>query len=711
MWSPPHSVPGELEARERISSLRSTIAHHDHLYYQDDAPELSDADYDGLMLELRWLESHYPELLTADSPTQRVSGAPIGAFEPITHQLPMLSLNNGFEDDDIVQFDRRVREGLELEQVEYSVEPKFDGLAVSLIYEHGVFTLGATRGDGSTGENITHNLKTVRDIPLRIRSHDLFDSSPARLEVRGELLMFREDFLKLNAQQLEHGAKVFANPRNAAAGSVRQLDPTIAARRPLRFFAYGLGACDWTGSSVTSPQTHAELLERVKAWGFPVTVLRKVVIGVDGLRGFYESVYRQRAELPFDIDGVVYKVNRFDQQARLGFVARAPRFAIAHKYPPEEAITHILDIEVQVGRTGAITPVARLAPVNVGGVVVTNATLHNEDEILRKDVRVGDTVVVRRAGDVIPEVVRVLPESQSRADRPAAFSLVTSCPVCGSPVAKLEGETIARCTGSTVVCPAQRKQALIHFASRRAMNIDGLGEKLIEQLVDTGIIHTPADFYQLTAATLESMERMGVKSAQNLIEAIEQSRKTTLARFVYALGIRHVGEASAKQLAAYFGSLDALMQASDERLLEVQDVGPVMSASIRTFFAGEVEQTWIKQLRERGVCWPESEPRYANESEEDAQHPLKGWQFVLTGTLPTLSRDAATEAIEALGGKVTGSVSKKTSIVVAGESAGSKLDKAQSLGIEVWDETQFVAKIEELKNSAKSILLQGEEDV
>lgn len=714
MWSPPSAVPEESVARKRIGVLRTEIARNDELYYQKDAPELSDADYDALMQELRWWEGQYPALLTPDSPTQRVSGTAIGAFDQVVHKQPMLSLNNAFSEDDLIQFDRRVREGLGLELVEYAVEPKFDGLAISVVYENGIFTVGATRGDGSTGENITHNLKTVRDIPLQLPIQDLWDIPPARLEVRGELLMFRADFLKLNAQQQARGEKIFANPRNAAAGSVRQLDPGIAKQRPLRFFAYGLGACDWSGSSTTMPETHAELLDQLKKWGFPVTTLRGTVIGVDGLRAFYESIYRQRAELPFDIDGVVYKVNRFDQQAKLGFVSRAPRFSIAHKYPPEEAITKVLDIEVQVGRTGAITPVARLAPINVGGVVVTNATLHNEDEAQRKDVRAGDTVVVRRAGDVIPEVVRVTPESLLREDRPPyGFRLIDTCPppegseypnepacpVCGSRIVKQEGETIARCSGGAILCAAQRKQGLIHFASRRAMNIDGLGEKVIEQLVDLGFVRTPADFYDLhqKREALINLDRMAEKSVDNLLAAIDESRHQPLGRFIFALGIRHIGEATAKQLAQSFGTFDSLRkEGTFEVLLRVPDVGPVMAATLVEFFERPETQTLLDELlpklhlEEQPARIPEAE-----NVESVSDLPFAGWQFVLTGTLPTLSREAATAAIEAQGGKVTGSVSKKTTVVLAGEAAGSKLDKAQSLEIEIWDEAQFLERLKE----------------
>ncbi|MES2208415.1 MAG: NAD-dependent DNA ligase LigA [Pseudomonadota bacterium] len=708
MWSAPTVAPELAIAKKRVESLRQDIAYHDRLYYQKDAPELSDADYDALIHELRWLEEQHPTLVTLDSPTQRVGGQPIAGFKPVQHKLPMLSLNNLFSPEDLIQFDRRVREGLAVDEVEYAVEPKFDGLAISLVYEQGVFVQAATRGDGATGENITHNIKTVRDIPLRVAATEADGSEssiPDYFEVRGELLMYRQDFLKLNEQQAERGEKVFANPRNAAAGSVRQLDPMIAARRPLRFFAYALGACDWSDYSGKPPATHSALLNQLKRWGFPVSDLRDTVKGAEGLTAFYERVYRQRSQLPFDIDGVVYKVNRFDEQQRLGFVSRAPRFAIAHKYPPEEAITEVLNIEVQVGRTGAITPVARLAPVNVGGVVVTNATLHNEDEVLRKDVRARDMVVVRRAGDVIPEVARVLPESLLRPDRSAPFQLVKECPACGSPVVRLEGEAIARCTGG-VICPAQRKQALSHFASRRAMNIDGLGEKIIDQLLEADMIHTAADIYTLKHKRdqLLHLERMAEKSVDNLLTAIEESRHRSLGRFIFALGIRHVGEATAKQLAHSFGTLESLQnEGSVEVLQRVSDVGPVMAQALVDFFQRSENQKLLKELTAH-LCLEESAAKVpaleidANEA-ASAHLPFYGWTFVLTGSLSQLTRDEAKALIEHAGGKVAGSVSKKTRVVVAGDEAGSKLDKAQSLGVEVWDETQFLEKIKAIDNN------------
>ena len=664
-------------AAERASLLRGEIERHNHAYYVLDAPTIPDAEYDKLFRELLELEQDHPELAAPDSPTQRVGGVPLAEFGQVQHSVPMLSLNNAFSEEEAAAFDRRCREGLGVEEVEYAVEPKFDGLAITLIYEGGVFVQGATRGDGYTGEDVTANLRTVKNIPLRLAA-----DAPARLEVRGEVLMFRAEFERLNQRQRARGDKEFANPRNAAAGSLRQLDSKVTARRPLRFFAYGVADAS---TVAPAPTFYSEMMDRVAAWGFPVAAERDVVRGAAGLADYYVRIGAARQQLPYAIDGVVYKVNRLADQERLGFVSRAPRFAIAHKFPAEEALTTVEAIEVQVGRTGAITPVARLAPVFVGGVTVTNATLHNEDEVRRKDVRVGDTVIVRRAGDVIPEVVAIVPEK--RPILAPEFVMPKLCPVCNSAVERPEDEAIARCSGG-LFCPAQRKQALLHFASRRAMDIEGLGEKLVEQVVDNAIVKTPVDLYKLGLLALASLERMADKSAANLLAAIEKSRTTTLARFIFALGIRNVGEATAKDLARHFGGLDALMAADEVLLQQVPDVGPIVAASIARFFAEPHNVEVIEQLRAAGVHWPEGEPQATVAS------AISGKTFVLTGTLPTLTREAAKEMIEARGGKVAGSVSKKTDYVVAGAEAGSKLDKAQQLGVTILDETQFLELIQ-----------------
>jgi len=665
--------------RQRAEFLRAEIERHNHAYYVLDAPTIPDAEYDKLFRELQEIEAAHPELRTADTPTQRVGGTPLAAFAPVRHSVPMLSLNNAFSADEVEAFDRRCREGLGKTQIDYACEPKFDGLAITLRYENGVFVQGATRGDGETGEDVTQNIRTVRNIPLRLAGNTV----PAVLEVRGEVLMLRTDFERLNERQRAAGDKEFANPRNAAAGSLRQLDPKVTAQRPLRFFAYGVGEL---GAVSPAPTFHSGMMERLAGWGFPVAHERAVVRGAAGLLGYYERIGTARRDLPYAIDGVVYKVDSLADQEILGFVSRAPRFAIAHKFPAEEALTTVAAIDVQVGRTGALTPVARLVPVFVGGVTVTNATLHNEDEVRRKDVRVGDTVIVRRAGDVIPEVVAVVPER--RPILAPAFAMPRTCPVCGSAVEKPEDEAIARCTGG-LFCPAQRKQALLHFAARRALDIEGLGEKLVDQLIDNAIVKTPADLYKLGLLALANLERMAEKSATNLLAAIEKSRQTTLARFVYALGIRNVGEATAKDLARHFGSLDALMAADVEKLQQVPDVGPVVAASIARFFAEHHNVEVIEQLRAAGVHWPEVEPSAA------AVSALVGKTFVLTGTLPTLAREAAKERIEARGGKVAGSVSKKTDYVVAGAEAGSKLAKAQALGVTILDESQLMELLEQ----------------
>ena len=663
-------------AAERAAALRREIDAHNTRYYVLDAPSVSDAEYDTLFRELQAMEAAYPDLAVPDSPTQRVGGAPAAAFEAVSHAVPMLSLNNAFGDDEARAFDRRVADLLGEAVVEYLAEPKFDGLAISLRYVDGVFTTGATRGDGTSGENVTANLRTVRSIPLRIEG----PAVPRRLEVRGEVVMLRRDFAALNAAQVARGEKPFVNPRNAAAGSLRQLDPRVTAERPLAFFAYGIGEADWAPRE--APATQAALLDRLAELRFPVAGERAVVHGAPGLLGYFNAIAARREGLPYDIDGVVYKVNRIAQQDELGFVARAPRFAIAHKFPAEEQPTVVLGIDVQVGRTGAITPVARLKPVFVGGVTVANATLHNEDEVRRKDVRVGDTVIVRRAGDVIPEVVRVVAERRPAGTEP--FTLPERCPECDSAIVRLPDEAVARCSGG-LVCPAQRKQALLHFASRRAQDIEGLGEKLVVQLVDAGLVHTPAELYRVDVPALAALERMGEKSAANVVAAIAASRATTLERFIYALGIRHVGEATARDLARHFGSLDALMAADADRLQQVHDVGPVLAESIARFFGEAHNREVIASLRAAGVHWDEGAPA------APAAGPLAGRTLVLTGTLPGLTREAAKAMIEAAGGRVAGSVSSRTDFVVAGADAGTKLARAAELGVDVIDEARLRA--------------------
>jgi DNA ligase (NAD+) len=669
----PSAVPAPVA--RRAAALREQIETHNRNYYVLDRPTISDAEYDALYRELAALEKAHPALVTPDSPTQRVGGAPLAAFEPVRHAVPMLSIRTetNTTPEGAAQFDARIRRDLGLgpdaPPVEYDAELKFDGLAISLRYEDGRLAVAATRGDGEVGEDVTRNIHTIRAIPLRLAGK----RPPAVLEVRGEVYMSRKDFTRLNERQEAAGLRTFINPRNTAAGAVRQLDPAMTAQRPLRFFAYGIGEIgDWK-----VPASHSAMLDALEAFGLPVDAHRCVVRGASELIAFYESVTRTRDKLPFDIDGVVYKVNSLALQRELGFVTREPRWAVAHKFPAEEMPTTLLDIAVQVGRTGAITPIARLAPVFVGGVTVTNATLHNEDEIRRKDVRIGDTVIVRRAGDVIPEIVRVLPER--RPDDAREFVMPTRCPECDSAIERLPDEAVARCTGG-LICPAQRKQALRHFASRHALDIEGLGEKLIDQLVDTERLRTAADIYRLTAEELASLPRMAEKSAANVIAAIERSKTTTLARFIYALGIRHVGEATARDLAAHFGALAPLLDATEEELLQVRDVGPVLALAIRDFFAEPHNREVIAALRAGGVSWKEGSPRRA------VSGPLAGCTFVLTGTLPTLSRDEAKTLLEAAGATVAGSVSKKTDYVVAGSDAGGKLAKARDLGIEILDE-------------------------
>jgi DNA ligase (NAD+) len=661
------------------------LHHHAHAYYTHDAPEIPDAEYDRLFRELQALESSHPELLTPDSPTQRVGGQVLDAFAQVTHRVPMLSIRTetDTEASGAEAFDTRIRKELGLTDadpaVDYVGELKFDGLAMSLRYENGVLVQAATRGDGETGEEVTANIRTIGQIPLRLPA-----DAPPVLEVRGEVYMGRGDFERLNERQRERivagmkGEKTFVNPRNAAAGAVRQLDSGIAAERPLSFFAYGLG--DITPLAEGGPQwrTHFEMLQQLKAWAFPVAEETSCVQGAAGLVAFHQRIAAERDALPYDIDGVVYKVNDLAQQQRLGFVTREPRWAVAHKYPAQEEMTTVQSIDVQVGRTGKLTPVAKLAPVFVGGVTVTNATLHNELEARRKDVRVGDTVIVRRAGDVIPEVVSVVLDRRP-ANAPL-FTMLTHCPVCGSLAEREDGEADHRCTGG-LFCSAQRKQAIWHFAHRRAMDVDGLGDKLVDQLVDLGQVKTLADLYHLKLDTLANMDRMAEKSAVNLLEALEKSKTTTLGRFLFSLGIRHVGEATAKELARHFGQLDAVMVASEDALLQVADVGPVVAHSIRTFFDQPHNREVVQALRDAGVSWPEGDALAPTEM------PLAGITVVLTGTLQSMGRDEAKEKLEALGAKVAGSVSKKTHYVVAGAEAGSKLEKAQALGVPVLDDT------------------------
>lgn len=683
------------DAVREAAALSEQLHRHAHLYYVLDAPELPDAEYDRLFQRLQALEAEFPELRTPDSPTQRVGGKPLEGFIKVRHKVPMLSIRT---ETDITPggasaFDARVRRELGLAedaaQVDYVCELKFDGLALNLRYEKGVLVQAATRGDGEVGEDVTQNIRTVQQIPLRLRGNA--SEIPAVVEVRGEVYMRRDDFDALNERQRQKIAagqkneKVFVNPRNAAAGAVRQLDPAIAADRPLSFFAYGLGEVTPPEQGGPNWPTQFDWLQQFHAWGFPVATQTARARGALELIAFHETIGRQRDALPYDIDGVVYKVDSLELQRQLGFVSREPRWAVAHKYPAQEQMTEVLGIEVQVGRTGKLTPVAKLKPVFVGGVTVTNATLHNEDEVRRKDVRVGDTVIVRRAGDVIPEVVSVLPESVAKPDdqRGPIFTMPHKCPVCDSDAVREEGEVDYRCTGG-LFCGAQRKEAILHFAARRALDIEGLGGKLVEQMVDTQLIRTLPDLYKLGLSTLAGLERMAEKSAKNIVDALEASKKTTLPRFLFGLGIRHVGESTAKDLSKHFGKLDAIMDATEEQLLEVNDVGPVVAQSVRTFFDQPHNREVVEQLRACGLHWEEGEPAAR------VPKPLAGKTFVITGTLPTLSRDEAKDKLEAAGAKVSGSVSKKTDYVVAGAEAGSKLDKARDLGVAVIDEAQML---------------------
>ena len=677
---------------KRAAELRERLADANYRYHVLDEPNIPDAEYDALMRELEGIEAAHPGLRTPDSPTQRIGATPSREFAQVRHAIPMLSLSNAFSDEEVSDFARRIRERLERGNLEFSVEPKFDGLAISLRYEDGVFVQGATRGDGETGEDVTANLRTINAIPLRLRGKGV----PRLLEVRGEVYMPRAGFEKYNATARASGGKIkpLVNPRNAAAGALRQLEPRITARRPLAFYAYAVGAIE----GFDLPATHSATLRRLREFGFPVSDLVAVADGVAGCLKYFHRIGAQRDTLPFDIDGVVYKLDNLAAQRELGFVGRTPRWAIAHKFPAQEQTTTVEAIDVQIGRTGAATPTARLKPVFVGGVTVTNATLHNADQVARLDVRVGDTVIVRRAGDVIPEVVSVAMDKRPAHTRP--WKMPAHCPVCGSAIVRDEGEVVARCSGG-LSCAAQRVQAIFHFASRRAMDIDGLGERYIEDLCDLDYVHSVADLYKLTLDDLLEMKRraderdgttpetvkngkIATKWAENLIAAIAHSKRTTLDRFLYSLGIPDVGEATAKALARYFGSLDALMQASQDELMQVPDVGPIMAAHIATFFAERHNRDAIAQLRTAGLAWVESEPQ------RTAQGALAGKTVVLTGALVSLTRDEAKEKLEALGAKVAGSVSKKTSFVVAGAEAGSKLDKANELGIEIWDEARLV---------------------
>ncbi len=685
--------------QERIAQLRQQLQLAGHHYHVLDEPQIPDAEYDRLFRELQSLEADHPQWITPDSPTQRVGAQPMTSFTSVAHKVPMLSIHTETDitAEGAIQFDTRVRKVLQLSAQDppltYVAELKFDGLAISLIYKDHVLLQACTRGDGQSGEDVTHNIRTIGQIPLRLPQ-----SAPANLEVRGEVYMRRDDFESLNERQRQRIAqgvkneKTFVNPRNAAAGAVRQLDPKIAAQRPLSFFAYSLhfhasadavlSPVQATLNGLHSYGSHFHILMALKDWGFPVSEHCQLVTGAQGLIAYHQHIAQARDQLPFDIDGVVYKVNQISLQSELGMVSREPRWAVAHKYPAQEEMTTVLAIEVQVGRTGKLTPVAKLAPVFVGGVTVTNATLHNEDEARRKDVRVGDRVVVRRAGDVIPEVVSVLLDKRDHAA--PAFSMPRHCPVCNSPAVREEGEADFRCTGG-LFCSAQRKQAILHFAQRRAVEIEDLGDKLVDQLVDAGWVKTLPDLYRLTRDQLIGLDRMAEKSANNLLQSLENSKQTTLPRFVYGLGIRHVGEATAKDLAKHFGSLQAIMDASIEQLLTVNDVGPVVAHSLRTFFDQANNREVVQQLRDGGVHWEEFEPGARLDL------PLSGHTYVITGTLPTLSREQAQVLLEQAGAKVAGSVSKKTTAVVAGEAAGSKLDKAIALGVPVLDEAALLA--------------------
>jgi len=663
---------------QRAAELRRSIEHHNYRYHVLDDPEIPDAEFDRLLIELRELEARHPELVTADSPTQRVGGAPSDEFQEVRHRVPMLSIDNAFSQEDVLAFDRRIRERLgSTAELDYSAEPKLDGLAISVTWENGHLVRAATRGDGTTGEDVTANVRTIRSIPLR-----LLGRAPALLEVRGEIFISNAGFKRLNAEAIARGEKTFVNPRNAAAGSLRQLDPSVTATRPLEVFFYALGVLE--GAEL--PATHSEVLAMLREWGLRVSPEVRRVRGATGCLDYFDDMARRRNSLAYQIDGVVYKVDQLALQRELGFISRAPRWSVAHKFPAEEALTVLRAVEFQVGRTGALTPVARLEPVFVGGVTVSNATLHNMDEVERKDVRLGDTVVVRRAGDVIPEVARVLIERRpSGAER---VVMPSTCPVCGSPVLRDADAAVARCTGG-YRCSAQRKERLRHFAARRALDIEGVGEKLVDQLVDAELVQSPADLFSLTQSALAALERMGSKSAENVLVAIERAKRTTLARFLFALGIREVGEATAAALSQHFGSIESLMSADLETMQRVPDVGPVVASHIVAFFADPVNRKLVADLQMAGVNWPAPVAPVAGEQ------PLSGLSFVLTGTLESMSREEAEAALRALGAKTSGSVSRKTSYVVAGSDAGSKLRKANELGVPVLDESALLVMLKE----------------
>jgi DNA ligase (NAD+) len=670
-------------ARDEIQQLREEIDTHNYLYYVKDSPRITDAEYDRLFRRLQELEVQYPEMITPDSPTQRVGAAPLPEFAEVRHEAPMLSLANAFSEEEILAFDKRVRERLQIDtqiehsRIEYSAELKLDGLAVSLLYAGGKLVRAATRGDGTTGEDVTQNIRTIKSVPLRLHG----GGYPELLEVRGEVFMSKQGFEEMNSKARDAGDKEFANPRNAAAGSLRQLDPRITEKRPLEIFFYGVGKFE--GGSLA--ETHCDILKKLNHWGLRINRESSIANGAEGCLTYYEYIGRKRDSLPYEIDGVVYKVNSLKLQRELGFVSRAPRWAIAHKYPAQEQQTVLLDVEFQVGRTGALTPVARLQPVSVGGVTVSNATLHNMDEIERKDIRIGDTVIVRRAGDVIPEVASVITEKRPKDTK--KIRMPKKCPVCGSDIVREAEEAIARCVGG-FYCGAQRKQAIRHYASRRALDIEGLGDKLVEQSVDAGLVQHVDDIYRLSREQWAGLERMGEKSADNLLKALEKSKSTTLSRFIYALGIREVGEATAANLARHFGRLDKLLHADEEALQQVPDIGPVVAQHVAAFFRQDHNREVIQQLRRAGVHWLEQDPV------TEQPKPLDGKTYVLTGTLAAMTRDEAKARLEALGAKVAGSVSKNTTAVIAGADPGSKLEKAEKLGVPVLDETQFLQLLE-----------------
>lgn len=660
-------------ALSRIEALREEINSHNYAYYVLDNPEVPDSEYDRLLSELAELEQQNPELVTTDSPTQRVGATPLDSFAEVEHKIPMLSLANAFSEQEMLDFDRRIREGVEADEIEYAAEPKLDGLAISLLYQDGKLVRAATRGDGRKGEDVTLNIRTIDAIPLKLRGKDY----PATIEVRGEVVMPKAGFEKLNREQIEKGEKPFVNPRNAAAGSLRQLNPKITATRPLSFYCYGVGLLE----GMAYPAKQSTMMEKLKQWGLRINPESKVVKGAQGCLDYYEQLAEKRNHLPDEIDGIVYKVNDVHFQEVMGFVSRAPRWAIARKFPAQEEMTTLLAIDVQVGRTGALTPVARLNPVFVGGVTVSNATLHNQDEIDRLDVRVGDSVIIRRAGDVIPQIVGVI--KSKRVGKPPRFKLPKTCPVCGSDTARVDDEAVTFCTGG-LYCAAQRKEAIKHFASRRAMNIDGLGDKLVEQLVNAGLVHTIADLYYLEFDNLIKLERMAEKSAKNLIDSLVKSKSTTLARFIFSLGIHSIGETTAQTLANHFASLENVIAATQEQLLAVNDIGPIVAKNILTFFNQPHNIEVIEQLKSAGIHWPAIKKKSADEL------PLAGKTFVVTGTLETMGRNDAKAALQDLGAKVAGSVSKKTDCVVVGENAGSKEIKAKELGIKIIDEAALI---------------------